>query len=665
MKTLRFLIAIVLALVAPVIPALAAGTLTPVDAVDQPIGIEAHDVRVVINNGFARTEVQQTFFNPNDRDLEALYSFPLPKSASLSEVTIYAGELELNGEVLPKDEAETIYEEEKEQGHDAGLASKNGFQSFEFRVTPVPAGDRTRIRFVYYQPIEIDTAVGRYLYPLEDGGTDDLAAQSFWVTREKVDGTMSFEIELKSAAPVADVRLPGLEAVATIEDLGPGHYRARFERQDASLDRDVVFYYRLADHLPGRLEVIPYRADPAQPGTFMMVLTPGVDLGPITGGSDYSFVLDVSGSMAGKIGTLAKAVSQAVTELRPEDRYRIVTFSSRARRFTNGWVQATPENVQRTVGRLAGLSSNGSTNLYDGLQLGLADLDDDRATSVILVTDAVTNQGVLEPREFHQLMKTTDVRVFGFLLGNSANWPLMRTVCDASGGFWAQVSNEDDILGQIVLARGKVTHEALHDADIRIRGVDVFDDSTGAIGKVYRGQQVVIFGRYRKPGRAAVTLEARLTGKDETYRTTVDFPEIDTDNPEIERLWALHRIEAFEAQTRAGLLPQSELTDISRQLGVDYQLVTDETSMVVLTDAAYQARGIDRRNQRRTAREHQAQVSRAPQPIRSYRADREQPMFRDEAHSTGNGGSGAIDPLTAGLAVLLGAGALARRRRSG
>ena len=71
---------------------------------------------------------------------------PLPKSASLSEVTIYAGELELNGEVLPKDEAQRAYEEEKDQGHDAGLASKNGFQSFEFRVFPVPAGDRTRIR---------------------------------------------------------------------------------------------------------------------------------------------------------------------------------------------------------------------------------------------------------------------------------------------------------------------------------------------------------------------------------------------------------------------------------------------------------------------------------------------------------------------------------------
>ena len=663
MRSLRVLIATTLALLlAPAIPALAAGTLTPLDATYQPIAIESHDVQVVINNGFARTEVHQTFFNPNDRDLEALYSFPLPKSASLSEVTIQAGELELNGEVLPKEEAETLYQEEKEQGHDAGLASKDGFQAFEFRVYPVRAGDRTGVRFVYYQPIEIDTAVGRYLYPLEDGGTDDLAARSFWVTRDKVDGTMSFEIELKSAAPVADVRLPGLEAATVVENLGPGHYRARVEARDASLDRDIVFYYRLEDHLPGRLEVIPYRAGPSKPGTFMMVLTPGVDLQPITGGRDFSFVLDVSGSMAGKIGTLAKAVSRSIQELRPEDRFRIVTFSNRARRFTPGWVQASPGNVKRTAAQLSSLTSGGGTNLYSGLQLGLEDLDDDRATSVILVTDAVTNTGVLAPSEFHKLMKATDVRVFGFLLGNSANWPLMKTICDASGGFWAQVSNADDILGQIVLARGKVTHEALHDAEIRIRGVDVFDDSTGAVGKIYRGQQVVVFGRYRKPGRAEVTLKARLTGQDQTYRSTVLFPEIDTDNPELERLWALHRIEAFEAQTRAGLLPESELSDIERQLGVEYQLVTDETSMVVLTDAAYQARGIDRRNQLRTAVEHEAQLRREPQPIRSYRADTEQPMFTDEAHSTGNG-SGAIDPLTAGLAVLLGAGALARRRR--
>ena len=81
---------------------LAAGMLTPTGSGHQPIRIRDHHVNVVINNGFAMTEVLQTFYNPNQQDLEAVYSFPLPKSASLSEVTIYVGEREINGEVLEK-----------------------------------------------------------------------------------------------------------------------------------------------------------------------------------------------------------------------------------------------------------------------------------------------------------------------------------------------------------------------------------------------------------------------------------------------------------------------------------------------------------------------------------------------------------------------------------
>ena len=83
-------------------PTHAAGILTPVGSSQAPIVIQDHSVRVVLNNGFAQTEVEQTFFNPNDQDVEALYSFPLPKSASLSQLTIFAGETEIHGEVLEK-----------------------------------------------------------------------------------------------------------------------------------------------------------------------------------------------------------------------------------------------------------------------------------------------------------------------------------------------------------------------------------------------------------------------------------------------------------------------------------------------------------------------------------------------------------------------------------
>ena len=74
----------------------AAGILTPIGSPDQAIKIRDHHVNVVINNGFAMTEVYQTYYNPNSTDLEAIYSFPLPKSASLSEVTIYIGEKNLS-----------------------------------------------------------------------------------------------------------------------------------------------------------------------------------------------------------------------------------------------------------------------------------------------------------------------------------------------------------------------------------------------------------------------------------------------------------------------------------------------------------------------------------------------------------------------------------------
>lgn len=640
-----------------------AGNLTPRGSDHAPIQILNHHVNVTINNGFAQTEVIQTFYNPNGVDLEAIYSFPLPKSASLSEMTIYLGELEIEGEVLEKEEATRIYEEERDQGGNAGLASKNGYQTFEFAVSPVPAQGETRIRFVYYQPLEIDTGVGRYIYPLEEGGTDDLAA-SFWIPNEKVEGNFSVNLELKSAWPVADVRVPGFEADAQITETAQDHYQVKLEQQGVSLNRDFVFYYRLQDDLPGRVELVAYRADENKPGTFMMVVTPGLDLQPLNRGADYTFVLDVSGSMKGKIHTLAEGVVQGLGELNPDDRFRIITFNNRARHLTRGWLPATSDNVHVAIGFVKSLKPGGGTNLYDGLSMGLEDLDDDRASSIVLVTDAVTNTGVVDPKEFHRLMQKVDVRVFSFLMGNNANWPLMRTITDASGGFWKPVSNSDDIIGEILLAKSKITHESLHDAQIKVSGVKVFDSTDEMIGKIYRGQQLVLFGRYEKGGKANLSLDARMTGEDKTYSTSFDFPDIDTDNPEIERLWALNRIETVEAKRDAGFLPESEARQAIVDMGLAYQLVTDHTSMVVLSDESFVKRGIDRRNQRRTVLERQAQAVRSSQPPSNRRVDHSSPMFKHRApRPRGRGGSGAIDPLTGTLALALAGWALATRRR--
>lgn len=641
-----------------------AGTLVARGSPDQLIAIREHHVDVVLNNGFARTEVVQTFFNPNPIDVEALYSFPLPKSASLSEVTIFAGEQELHGEVVAKDAARAAYGEEQRAGNDAGLATKNGFQTFEFAVAAVRAGQEARIRFVYYQPLEIDTGAGRYVYPLQDGGTDD-AAQSFWSANERVEQSFTFDLELKSAWPVDRVRVAGFEQDTVVDTLGPGHFKVHVAQQAFALDRDLVFYYLLQDDLPGRVELVAHKRDAAAPGTFLLVLTPGIDLAPLAAGADFTFVLDVSGSMQTKLATLGKGVAEALGQLRAGDRFRIVTFNNQARELTRGYVAASPETIREAVSALAALASSGGTNLYEGIALALRGLDGDRATSLVLVTDGVANLGITDGPSFHQLMKRCDVRVFGFLLGNSANWPLLRTICDASGGFAASVSNQDDIVGQLLLAKSKIAYECLHDCELTIRGIATEDVGAELLGKVYRGQQLAIFGRYPSGGRAEVTLKATITGEEKVYRAAFDFPEVAAENPELERLFGLAAIERIEAQQNAGLLEPAEGSVAIRDLGVRYQLVTDETSMLVLSDDAFQRRGIARDNRARVAEERAAQAVRATEPPRSRRVDEQAPMF-DQPAPKRSGGGGAFGPLEAALAGLLALGALLfGRRRAG
>lgn len=667
MKTTHLLSGL-LTFAAALVPAFAGGTLTPVGSPHAPIQIRSHQVDVTINNGFARTEVLQTFFNPNPADLEAVYAFPVPKSASLSEVTITSGEKTLQGEVLPKQEAQTIYEEEKAKGNDAGLSTKNGYQNYEFRIAAVRANAETRLRFVYYQPLEIDTGVGRYVYPLEEGGTDEVA-KSFWQpANTSVNGTLSINVELKSAWPVDDVRVPGFEGAAVAQKHDAGRYTLKLDRTGAKLDRDFVLYYRLADNLPGRVEVIPYRADKSKPGTFMMVVTPGIDLKPITQGADYTYVLDVSGSMQGKIATLANGISQALGQMRPVDRFRVITFETGAREVL-GWTSATPENVARATELVKALQPGGSTNIYAGLQLALKNLDADRATSLVLVTDGVTNEGVVDPAKFHALLKQNDIRFFGFLLGNGSNWPLMRAMGDATGGFYAGVSNADDIVGQLLLAKSKIAFESLHDASFKFTGARVSETTGDLPRKIYRGQQLVIFGRYDGAGKATVTLDARLTGEDKTYSTTFDFPEVDTDNPEIERLWAMAQIEQIELKESIGGMPPAESKDAITGLGVAYQLVTDHTAMIVLDDATHASRGIDRANQRRVALEQAAQSARSALPVKNYRVDSQQPSYPAPAphvsHSFGGGGGGALgrdDIVMLGVVIgLLGAAYAGRK----
>lgn len=639
-----------------------AGTLAPAGGYP-PIHIQEHHVDVVINNGFAVTEVTQTFINPYDVTLEATYAFPAPRDATLADVEIITGETILRGEVVAKEKARSVYQQETAAGNDAGLAETDEDRQFRFHVYPIHAGNRVVVRFSYYQPLRIDSGVGRYVYPLEEGKTE-VAAESFWRRNSEVQGKFSVEVNLHSSYPLADVRAPGLESAAQIECVDSDRWRLSYATTTTQLDRDFVLYYRLQDNLPGRVELLTYKQAPQSSGTFMLVVTPGMDLKPLEGGADYLFVLDVSGSMESKLQTLANGVAMALGELRPQDRYRIITFSDRSADLTNGWRNASPESVERTLKSLSSLRSGGGTNLEAGIRKALRGIDERRVTSMVLVTDGVANLGNVSPGYFHKLLSQYDLRLFGFLMGNNANFPLMEILCDATGGYFSQVSNQDDIIGQILMAKGKVTHQAIQDVEVSLASSEVTVEGLAgdSIGKIFLGQQLVLFGQFQGSGNAILELRMRVSGEDRDIKVPLHFPSEDLQDPELERLWALQAIQDVRFASEMGFISEQEARNRVRDLGIQYQIVTDETSMVVLADEGHLRHGIERRNAQRMSVERQAQSARLAQ------APRDPTQASGGAlgsRSTGDRvlGGGSLDKFIAliALGLLLGISRLANR----
>jgi len=535
-----------------------------------------------------------------------------------------------------------------------------------------------------------DTGLGRYVYPLEEGGVDE-ERNAFWDVRNNVTGDFSFDFELKSSYPVDAIRLPG-QPNAALNKIDSGHWTVglhspgsspaeeEFEAQVAALeageapapsttasgvahlDKDIVVYWRHAPDLPGTVDLVTHKPDASGRGTFMLTFTPGDDLPMIENGRDWVFVLDISGSMQGKFATLANGVQQALGKLNPNDRFRIFTFNNSSRELTSSFVTASPENVSHYTDVIGRLRAEGGTNLYAGLRAGLDSLDSDRTSGIALVTDGVANVGVTEKKEFLKMMGEHDVRLFTFIMGNSANRPLLEAMTEISNGFAMETSNSDDIAGQLIQATAKIRHAALHDVTLTIGGLKVADLTPEKIGSLYHGEQLQVLGHYWGDKEAKVRLSGKVAGQEVEYKTTFTVPVQSDLNPELERIWAYATIENLQSKMDYFGADQ-DTEDAITDLAVEYGLVTDYTSMIVVRDEVFAAQGIKRSNRDRVATEQAAQQTRAKQAPQSRRVDQHQPMYTKKRPSSGGGGSGGGAASLPMILVLSGLLALRRRKQ--
>src|SRR5437867_11549447 len=191
-KICGWLLAVLAALALPQFtPARAAGLLVADGGFGGVLEVKEHEVQVTINNGIAVSRVTQVFHNTENRQVEALYTFPVPKSASVANFSMWINGKEMVGEVLEKQRAREIYNSYKQLRRDPGLLEQSDFRTFDMRIFPIGPEADQKVQITYYQELDYDHDTATYIYPLAS------------VTRKGVDsratGRFAINFEVKSA----------------------------------------------------------------------------------------------------------------------------------------------------------------------------------------------------------------------------------------------------------------------------------------------------------------------------------------------------------------------------------------------------------------------------------------------------------------------------------
>jgi len=658
--------------------------------------IEEHDAKVTINNGVAVTQVNQVFRNTESRIVEALYTFPVPKGATVSNFSMWINGKEMIGEVVEKKRARQIYESYKETKRDPGLLEQVDYKTFEMRIFPIPAGGQQRVQVTYYQELDVDHDWASYVYPLAT------------VSRTDIDQTtqakFALTVDVKSEVPITDMTSPSHTDDVVVATYDEYYRRASLETSAGDLSRDVVLNFETSRPQTG-FDIIT-SGQSGDDGYFQLTLTAGEELGEAGEGMDYVFLLDVSGSMANsaKLSISRRSVAAFVEQLSPEDQFEVMTFNVTPNPLFNELRGSDEATQTQAMEFLNSQRARGGTVLRPALTTAYRYRDSDRPLNVVVLSDGMTEQK--EQRELVALIsqRPDNCRVFCIGIGNEVNRPLLSQLAEQAGGLAAFVSRGDDFERQATAFRRKLVHPVATNLVIKVDGAAVYDVEPKILPNLFHGAPLRIYGRYRNPGDAQVTISGEIMGAPFEQSVTVDLPDQDDGNPEIERMWASHRVDSLLRDNRSGVSNGSQTAAIV-ELCETYSIVSEYASFIVLeNDAEYRRWKIARRNALRLGRDRKAQeaVERKLQQLRNESIAKLQPQDKAATQLAsanqpgvpgnaarpagspvparpasrgrnfnispgtggGGGGGGALDPFSSTIVLSLAVGgALSARRR--
>ena len=540
-----------------------------------PLEILYHHVDVKINGNVAETFIDQEFYNPSDLRLEGYYIFPIPKDAVINEFAMEINGEMVNAELLDATKARQIYEDIVRQIKDPALLEYTGQGIFKVRIFPIEPRSKKKVTISYREVLNSDNGMYEYVYPLNTEKFSSKPVKS-----------VSVKVELKTNKEIKNIYSP----THSIDVVNKDNHNAviSFEEENTKPDIDFKLYYSTDNEDVG-LSLLTYKTG-TEDGYFLLTAAPSfiinedqIDL------KDITFVLDVSGSMAGeKLKQAKKALLYCVDNLNRNDGFDIIRFSTEAYSLFSQIESANENNIKKAEKFINDLKPVGGTNIEEALNLALKEKGHSNRTHLIVfITDGKPTIGETSDEKLIKKIERSNkenTRIFTFGIGNEINTYLLDKITELTNAYRTYIAEKEDIEVKVSNFYDKVQSPVLTNLSLSfIGGIKTYQTYPSNMPDLFKGSSLTIFGRYSGNGSSRITLTGRLKNENKSFTLNADFSDGNDEYNFIPPLWASRRIGYLLDQIRLNG-EDKELVDEITQLAREHGIVTPYTSYLIMED---------------------------------------------------------------------------------
>ena len=536
-----------------------------------PLRVKDHRVTVTIDQQVATTKIDQTFVNDATYQVEGTYIFPLPIDATVNDFAMWVDGQKIEAKILSADEARRIYNDIVAQRRDPALLEYVGRGAVQASIFPIPPNGERRIEIEYSQMLVASGGLIHYVYPLS---TEKFSARPL--------EAVSVSVQIKSNDAIKAIYSPSHNV--SINRAGDFAASVSYEANNVLPDKDFDLFYSVSQQDIG-LNLLTYK-DSTEDGFFVLLAAPNVqvDASRVVP-KDVILVLDTSGSMDGeKIVQARNALKYVLDHLNTADRFSIISFSNTLQAYASQLQPAANAAEARPfVDRLA---AQGSTDINRALLEAVSQVDKERPTTIIFLTDGLPTAGETDPAKIVANFKNAtraNVRLFTFGVGDDVNTLLLDQLAQENRGVSAYVRPGQALDEEVSAFYAKISTPVLADLSIDFGGVTVSDLYPQPLPDLFAGSQLVLVGRYTGSGPTSIGLRGTVNGEAQSFTYAGDFA-ASGGNGFIPRLWATRKIGYLLNQIRL-YGENKEYVDQIVNLSVRYGIVTPYTSFLVQEDA--------------------------------------------------------------------------------